>query len=169
MKVYFRISPYHRMLCMLFCVIRATRMCCFYMYLALIWNKTVHPCGADDTRAYGDMERHRGDCWQRNYWIKSLFLFPSLSSLTKSVPVTSYNPDCTSDGRWSILTTTFTTFMDLDSVSYLVVYGTVTGLLVFIQNILNCVLKTIKAFTGLERHGGKWLMTKFSFRGGVSF
>ncbi len=39
---------------------------------------------------------------------------------------------------------------------------------VFIQNILNCVPKTNKAFTGLERHGGKWLMTKFSFWGGVT-
>uniref|UniRef100_A0A8C1YN46 Ependymin-like 1 n=1 Tax=Cyprinus carpio TaxID=7962 RepID=A0A8C1YN46_CYPCA len=30
------------------------------------------------------------------------------------------------------------------------VYGTVSSLPVFIQNILNCVLKTNKAFTGLE-------------------
>ena len=52
--------------------------------------------------------------------IKSLFLF---SLLTKSVPVTSYNPDCTSDGRWSILTTTFIPFMDLDTVIYLAVNG----------------------------------------------
>ncbi len=29
--------------------------------------------------------------------------------------------------------------------------GTVTNLPAFIQNILNCVLKTNKAFTGLER------------------
>ena len=115
--------------------------------------------------AYGDMERHRGDRWQRNCWIKSLFLF---SSLTKSVPVASYNPDCTSDGRWSILTTTFIPFLHLDTVIYLPVYGTVSSLPLFIQNILNWVLKTNRAFTGLERHGGKWLMTKFSFWGGVS-
>ena len=38
---------------------------------------------------------------------------------------------------------------------YLAVYGTVTSLPVFIQNILNCVPKTNEAFTGLERHGGK--------------
>ncbi len=63
----------------------------------------------------------------------------------------------------------FHTFMDLDSVIYLAVNGTVTSLPVFIQNILNCVSKTNKAFTGLERHGGKWLMTKFLFWGGVSF
>ncbi len=62
----------------------------------------------------------------------------------------------------------FNTFLGLDSVIYLAVNGTVTmGLPVYIQNILNYVLKTNKAFTGLERHGGKWLMTKFSFWGGV--
>ncbi len=49
----------------------------------------------------------------------------------------------------------FHTFMDLDSAIYLAVNGTVTSLPVFIQNILNCVLKTNKAFTGSERHGGK--------------
>ena len=37
---------------------------------------------------------------------------------------------------------TFIPFLDLDSVIYLAVYGTVIGLRVFIQNILNCVLKT---------------------------
>ncbi len=47
----------------------------------------------------------------------------------------------------------FHTFMDL--AIYLAVKGTVTNLPVFIQNILNCVLKTNEAFTGLERHGGK--------------
>ncbi len=49
----------------------------------------------------------------------------------------------------------FHTFMDLDSAIYLAVNGTVTSLLVFIQNILNCALKTSEAFTGSERHGGK--------------
>ncbi len=39
----------------------------------------------------------------------------------------------------------------------LAVNGTVTSLPVFIQNILNCVPKTNKAFTGLERHGDEWL------------
>ncbi len=60
------------------------------------------------------------------------------------------------------------TFMDLDSVIYLAVNGTDTSLPVFIQNIWNCVLKTNEAFTGSERHGGKWKTTKFSFWGGVS-
>ncbi len=48
----------------------------------------------------------------------------------------------------------FHTFLGLDSVIYLAVNGTVTSLTVFIQNILNCVPKTNKDFTGLERHGG---------------
>ncbi len=61
----------------------------------------------------------------------------------------------------------FHTFLGLDSVNCLAVNGTVTSLPVLIQNILNCVSKTNEAFTGLERHGGKWLMTKFSFWGGV--
>ncbi len=59
-------------------------------------------------------------------------------------------------------------FLVLDSVISLAVSGTVTSLPVFIQNILNVVQKTNKAFTGLERHGGKWLMTTFSFWGGLS-
>ncbi len=62
----------------------------------------------------------------------------------------------------------FHTFLGLDSVIYLAVNGTVTSLPVFIQNILNCVPKMIEAFTGLERHVGKWLMTTFSFWGGVT-
>ncbi len=45
--------------------------------------------------------------------------------------------------------------LGLDSGNYLAVNGTVTSLPVLIQDILNCVLKTNKAFTGLERHGGK--------------
>ncbi len=49
----------------------------------------------------------------------------------------------------------FHTFLGLDSVNYLGVNGTVTSLPVLIQNILNYVPKTNKAFTGLERHGGK--------------
>ncbi len=47
----------------------------------------------------------------------------------------------------------FHTFLGLDSVNCLAVNGTVISLPVFIQNNLNCVPKTNKAFTGLERHG----------------
>ncbi len=55
----------------------------------------------------------------------------------------------------------FHTFLGLDSVTYMAVKGTVTSLLVFIQNNLNCVPKTNKAFMGLVRNKGKWLMTIF--------
>ncbi len=48
----------------------------------------------------------------------------------------------------------FHTFMDHDSAIYYAVNGTVTSLPDFIQNILNCVLKTNEAFMSLERHGG---------------
>ncbi len=47
------------------------------------------------------------------------------------------------------------TFLDLDSVIYLAVNGTVTRFPGLIQIILKCVLKTNDAFTGSERHGGK--------------
>ncbi len=49
----------------------------------------------------------------------------------------------------------FHIFLCLDNIIYSAGSGTVTSLLVFIQNILNCVPKTNKAFTGLERHEGK--------------
>ncbi len=62
----------------------------------------------------------------------------------------------------------FHTFLGQDSENCLAVNGTFTSIPVFIQNILNSVLKTNEAFTGLEQHGGKWLMTTFSFWGGVS-
>uniref|UniRef100_A0A8C2FM98 Transmembrane protein 41B n=1 Tax=Cyprinus carpio TaxID=7962 RepID=A0A8C2FM98_CYPCA len=42
---------------------------------------------------------------------------------------------------------TFIPFLDLDNVIYLAYYGKVTGLPVFIQNILNCVPKRNEAFT----------------------
>ncbi len=42
----------------------------------------------------------------------------------------------------------FQTFLDLDSAIYFTVNGTVTGLPVFIQNILNCVPKSNEAFYG---------------------
>ncbi len=57
----------------------------------------------------------------------------------------------------------FHTFLDLDSVIYLAVNRTVTSLLVFIQNILNCVLKTNEAFTGLEQHGVSEKLQPFHF------
>ncbi len=61
----------------------------------------------------------------------------------------------------------FRTFLDLDSVIYLAVDGTVTSLPVFIENILNCVLKTNEAFTGLERQGVSEKRQHFHFGSGV--
>ncbi len=52
-------------------------------------------------------------------------------------------------------------FLNLDSVIYLAVNGTVTSLPVFIQNILNCVPKTNE----LVRDAGKWISEFFSFWG----
>ncbi len=54
----------------------------------------------------------------------------------------------------------FHTFLGLDSV---IDWDTSQALPVFIQNILNVFLKTNKAFTGLERHGGKVINDKISF------
>ncbi len=62
----------------------------------------------------------------------------------------------------------FHTFLDLESEIYLAVNGTVTSLPVFIQNIFNCVQKTKKAFTGLERHGGKVINDRVFILGGVT-
>ncbi len=49
-------------------------------------------------------------------------------------------------------------FLNLDSVIYLAVNGKVTSIPVFIQNILNCVPRTNKAFMELERPAGKYEM-----------
>ncbi len=47
-------------------------------------------------------------------------------------------------------------FLDVDCDYYLAVYGRVRELPESIKNIIICVrTKTNKAFTGLERHGGK--------------
>ncbi len=62
----------------------------------------------------------------------------------------------------------FHTFMDLDSAIYYAVNGTVKSLSVFIQNILNCGLKTNKAFKGSNDMGVSEKTTTFSFWGGVS-
>ncbi len=60
------------------------------------------------------------------------------------------------------------TFLDVDRDYYIAVYGRVREMSECIKNILNFVPKTKEAFTGLEQYGGKWLMTKFSFWGGVT-
>ncbi len=57
----------------------------------------------------------------------------------------------------------FILFWALTGVNCLAVNETVTSLPVFIQNILNCVPKTNKAFTGLERHGVSDSLQNFHF------
>jgi len=57
----------------------------------------------------------------------------------------------------------FSTFLDLESVDYIAVYGRVIYLSDFIKNILICVLKMNEGFTGVERHEGEELMTEISF------
>ncbi len=59
----------------------------------------------------------------------------------------------------------FYTFLVLDSVNYLAVNETVTSLPDFIQNILNCVPKTNKAFKGFGTTWGKWLNDKIVILG----
>ncbi len=47
------------------------------------------------------------------------------------------------------------TFLDVDRVYYIAVYGRVRELSECIKNILICVLKMNKGLTGLERHEGE--------------
>ncbi len=61
----------------------------------------------------------------------------------------------------------FHTFLGLDSVIYLAVNGTVHKSS-FHPKYLKLCSEDELSFTGLERHGGKWLITKFSFWGGVT-
>ncbi len=85
---------------------------------ALIWMKTVYPCGAADTEqrtqfassGYSPKWRYT-DAEETNSWIKSLFLFVLLH--TKSILVTSYCYDWTTDGRWTILMMFFILFRAL--------------------------------------------------------
>ncbi len=55
------------------------------------------------------------------------------------------------------------TFLYLDRVYYIAVYGRVRELSECIKNILNRVPKTNKSFTGLKRHGGKVINDNFHF------
>ncbi len=93
---------------------------------------------------------HRGDVTVPNCWITSLFLFYFRTKVFSSLHSIMIEPLMADGVFWRC----FSYFMDLDSAIYLAVNGTVTSLPVFIQNILNCVLKTNEAFTGSERHGG---------------
>ncbi len=136
----------------LFCVSHNTRIRCFHL------NQSIN--NVEDISAwYGWHRRAYAICVQRifskmvlrwreetNCWIKSFFFLPCVQKVFSS-----------------LFDDVFNTFLGLDSVIYLAVNGTVTNLPVFIQNVLNCA-----PITGLEWHGGKWLMTTFLFWGGVS-
>ncbi len=52
-------------------------------------------------------------------------------------------------------TDVLTTFLDVDCVNYIAVYGRVRELSEFIKNILICVPKMNEDLTGLERHEGE--------------
>ena len=110
---------------------------------------------------YADLERHRGEELLNQVIIFVFFVYKKYSRRFITLQLNHWWQMDYSDDA-------FHTFLDLDTVIYLAVYGTVTDLPVFIQNILNCVPKTNEAFTCLEQHGGKWIMTKFSFWDGVS-
>ncbi len=137
---------------------------------ALIWMKTAYPCGAADTEEHTQFVSSRyspKSCYadaEETCWIKCFLFFFSYKKYSHRFTTFRLNHWCQTDYSDDV----FDTFLCLDSVNCLAVSGTVTNLPVYIQNILNCVLKTNKAFTGLERHGGKWLMTKCSFWGGVT-
>ncbi len=128
------------------------------------WYRSVYAFCVQGIISKMALRWHRGDVTVPNCWIKSLFLFYFRKKYSRRFITLWLNH------WWQMKYSgdAFHTFMDLDSAIYLAVNGTVTSLLVFIQNILNCVLKTNEAFTGSERHGGKWKTTTFSFWGGVS-
>ncbi len=89
------------------------------------------------------MQRFVYNCSNR----KSLFLFNFCIKIFSKLHNSRIEPLMADGVFWRC----FHTFLGLDNAIYLAVNGTVTTLLVFIPYILNCVAKTIKAFTGLER------------------
>ncbi len=126
---------------MLFCVSCVTRICCLHFHLN---ENNASACRSWHRTAYAV-------CVQ---WI--------LSKMYSHSFVTSrLNPWCHMDYFTDLLAT----FLDVDPVNHIAIYGRVRELSDSIKNILICVPKMNKAFTCLERHGGKWLMTKFSFSG----
>ncbi len=144
-----------------------THMFSTFIY-GLIWTKTAYPCCEADTEqrmlcmlSKMALQWRGGD---KLFNKVVIFVFFAFKKYSRSFIMLWLN-------HWwqmDYFDDVFHTFLGLDSVIYLTVNGSVTSLPVFIQNILNYVPKTNKAFMGLERHGGKWLMTKFSFWGGVT-
>ncbi len=121
---------------------------------ALIWMKTAYPCGAADTE-------------QRTLLASSRYSLQNGATLNQRRRNTVHNitvEPLMADGLfWRCFS-----YFSGPRQCYLLGSQWDSHKPVFIQNILNCVLKTNEDFMGLERHGGKWLMTAFSFWGGVT-
>ncbi len=120
---------------------------------ALIWMKTAYPCAArltqNSIRSLRPVHTLQNGAIVELLYKVVIFVFFAYKKYSCSFIMLRLNH------WWQIdyFDDVFHTFLDLDTGIYLAVNGTVTSLPVFIQNILNCVLKTNEAFTGLERHG----------------
>ncbi len=124
----------------------------FYVYLRLLcvfWTKTEHVCFAADTE-------HRTFCIQQIFskmalrwlrWDSWYFYLFCVQKVFSSLHKVQIEPLMADGLFWRCLYT----FLGLDGALYLAVNGKVKSLSVFIQNILNCVPKTNKVFTGLEQ------------------
>ncbi len=142
---------------MLFCVSRATRIRLLRLFtLWFEWKQRIRYAADTEQRTLlassGCSPKWRyADAEETNCWIKLLFwVFFAYKKYSLSFITLRLNH------WWQIdyFDYVFHTFLGLDNANCLAVNGTVTSLPVFFQNILNCVLKTNEAFTGLERHGG---------------
>ena len=116
---------------------------CIY---ALVWKQTAHRRSTADTEER--IWRDRGEELLNKVVIFVFFVYKKYSRRFITLQLNHW-------WQMDYYDDAFHTFLDLDTVIYLAVYGTVSSLPVFIQNILNCVLKANKAFTGSEQHGGK--------------
>ncbi len=127
----------------------------FMLIYALNLMKTAYPCGTADSRVYATcvqqifskmvLRWYRGD----KLLNKSLFFYYFFYFAQKKCSGRFINFRL--NHWWQM---DYSDDADLDTAIYYAVSGTVTSLPVFIQNILNCVQKTNKAFTSLERREG---------------
>ncbi len=89
----------------------------------------------------------------RNVTVRGVCTFGRCNFKSKKTAEWSGRPMSTDD-NWDANEPFVSTMYDLNSAIYLSVKGAVTSLPVFIENILNCVPKTNKAFVESERHAG---------------
>ncbi len=80
-----------------------------------------------------------------------VFVFFVYKKYYRSFIILWLNPWCHMDYFTDVLAT----FLDINRVNYIAVYGRVRELSEFIKNILICFLKMNKGVTGLERHEGE--------------